>query len=178
MWRISLLDEGVANIIPAYSDGAMIPELGSMHITKGFSNNIYEYETTGQLIQFYHATMGYHCTYTWCKAITAGYFKGWPGLTAARVRRFIKIVEENEMVHMDQQRQGTSSTKPVPIDTDTMEEVTQMPNNDRSHHFYMTITDLEGKLYSYQTGRFPITPNRGNCYVIILYAVDGNYIKA
>ena len=42
----------------------------------------------------------------------------------------------------------------------------------------MTITDLGGKLYSDQTVCFPITSNRGNCYVIIFYAVDGNYIKA
>ena len=59
MLRISLLDEGVSDIIPAYSDGNMMPELGAMPILEGFSNNIYKYETTGQLIQLYHATMGY-----------------------------------------------------------------------------------------------------------------------
>ena len=79
---------------------------------------------------------------------------------------------------MDQQWQGTCSTKPVPIETDTMEEVPQFPNNDFIHHVYMTTTDLDGKLYSDQTGRFPIASNRGNCYVVIFYAVNGNYIKA
>ena len=94
MWCISLLDEGVSNIIPAYSDGAMMPELGAMPISEGFSNNIYECETTGRIIQFYHATMGYPPTSTWYKAITTGYFKVCLGLTAARVRRFIKVVDE------------------------------------------------------------------------------------
>ena len=42
----------------------------------------------------------------------------------------------------------------------------------------MTITDLDCKLYSEQTGRSPITSNRGNCYVVIFYVVVGNYIKA
>ena len=121
--------------------------------------------------------MGYHCTSTWCKAITAGYFKGWPGLTTTCVRRFVKVLEETEMGHMDQNRKGTRSTNPVPIETDTMEEVPQLPNNNHSHHVYMTITNLDGKLYSDQTGRFPITSNRGNCSVVIFYAVDGNYIK-
>ena len=37
MWRISLLDEGVSNIMSAYSDGTMMPELGAMPITEGFS---------------------------------------------------------------------------------------------------------------------------------------------
>ena len=99
------------------------------------------------------------------------------GLTAARVRRFIKVVEETKMGHMDQQRQGTFLTKTVLIDPDKKEEVPQLPNNNCSHHVYMTITDLDVKLYSVQTGRFPITSNRKNCYVVILYAVDGNYIK-
>ena len=178
MWRISLLNEGLSNIITAYSDGAMIPELGSMPITEGFSKKMYECETTGQLIQFYHATMGYPWTSTWCKAITAGYFKVWLGLTASRVRRFIKVVEETEMDHMYQQQQGTRSTKPVPIKKYKMEEVPQFTNNYRNHHVYMTTTDLDGKLYSDKTGRFPITPNRGNCYVVIFYAVDGNCIRA
>ena len=52
------------------------------------------------------------------------------------------------MDHMDQHLQGTQSTKPVPINPDTMEEVPQLPNNERSHHVYMTITDLDGKLYA------------------------------
>ena len=80
MWRISLLDEGVPNIIPAHSDGAMMPDLGVMFIIKGIYNTIYECETTGQLIQFYHATMGYPCTYTWCKSITTATSRDGEGL--------------------------------------------------------------------------------------------------
>ena len=72
MWRISILDKEVSNTIPAYSDGAMMPELGSMTINEGLYNKTYECETTGQLIQLYHATMGYPCTSTWCKSITSG----------------------------------------------------------------------------------------------------------
>ena len=59
MWRISFLDEVVSNIIPAYSDGAMMTELGSTPIIEGFSNIIYECEITGQLIKLYHAKIGY-----------------------------------------------------------------------------------------------------------------------
>ena len=79
---------------------------------------------------------------------------------------------------MDQQRQGKRSTKPSPIKSDTMEEVPQLPKNECSHHVYMKIADLDGKLYSKQTGRFPITSNCGNCYAVIFYAVDSKYIKA
>ena len=67
----------------------------------------------------------------------------------------------------------TGTTEP-----DSMEPVPQTPANDRSHQVYMTITDMEGKLYSDQTGQFPITSNCGNCYVVIFFAADGNYIKS
>ena len=42
----------------------------------------------------------------------------------------------------------------------------------------MTTADVEGKLYSNQTGRCPITSNRGNSVVVIFFCVDGNYIKS
>ena len=78
---------------------------------------------------------------------------------------------------MDQQRQGTRSTNTSLINPDTMEDVPQFTNNNRSHPIYMTITDLDGNLYSDQTGRLTIISNRGNCSVVIFFAVDGNYIK-
>ena len=58
-----------------------------------------------------------------------------------------------------------------------MEAVPQSPQNDRCHHVYMTITEIEGKIYSDQTGCFSITSCRGNSLVVIFYTVDGNYIK-
>ena len=82
------------------------------------------------------------------------------------------------MGHMDQRRTGIRSTKPTTKEADSMDPVPQTPTNDRCHHVYMSITDINGILYSDQTGRFPITSNRGNCYFFIFYASDGNYIKS
>ena len=42
MWRIYLLYEGLYYIIPAYSDGAMMPDLGATSIIERFYNKIYE----------------------------------------------------------------------------------------------------------------------------------------
>ena len=163
MWRISLLSNGGNNIIPNDDDSITEDE----KIPDFFANSIYECDNTNQLIQFYHATMGHPVISTWCKAIDAGYFRGWPGLTSKRVRRFIKVSEPTEMGHMDQRRIGIRSTKPTINEADSMEPVKQTPKNDRCHHVYMSITDIDGKLYSDQTGQFPITSNRGNCYVVI-----------
>ena len=125
---------------------------------------------------------------TWCKAINAGYFQGWPSLTSKRVRENIKVVNETEMGHMDQRRTGIRSTRPKPKQpprstpeqemADVMESPPQSPNNNRCHQVFMTAAEVDRKLYSDQTGRFPITSNRGNSMVAIFYAVDGNYIKS
>ena len=175
MWRISLIPDGGNNIIP--SDD-ISDDIDAIKIPAFFAHSIYECNNTNQLIQFYHATMGHPVLSTWCKAIDIGYFRGWPGLTAKRVRKFITVSEPTEMGHMDQRRTGIRSTTSTATEGDSMEPVQQTPSNDRSHHVYMSITDIDGKLYSDQTGRFPITSNRGNCYVVIFYAVDGNYIKS
>ena len=42
----------------------------------------------------------------------------------------------------------------------------------------MTISEIDGNLHSDQTGYFPVTSNRGNCYVPLVYTVDSNYNKS
>ena len=79
---------------------------------------------------------------------------------------------------MDQQRQGTRSTKLTETESDSMAKVSQTPNNDKFHQVYMTITEVDGKLYLDQTGRFPVTSNRGNAYDALFFTFDGNYIKS
>ena len=95
MWRISLQDKESNNVISDDEDvNWKLPAL--------FANHLYECENIKQLIQFYHATMASPVISTWCKAIDAGYFQGWPSLTSKRVREHIKVVDETEMGHMDQ----------------------------------------------------------------------------
>ena len=98
MWRVSLQDMGGSNILPA-ANCSTVDE--AMPFPKCLANSIYECENTTQLIEFYHATLAYPTLSTWCKAITARYFQGWPGLTAKRVRRFIQVSNETDMGHMD-----------------------------------------------------------------------------
>ncbi|KAL7474692.1 hypothetical protein ACHAW6_000655 [Cyclotella cf. meneghiniana] len=65
-------------------------------------NSIYECKNTGQLINFYYATLGYPVISTWIKAIDKGYFQGWRGLTSDQVRCFINPNMQCEQGHMDQ----------------------------------------------------------------------------
>ena len=124
--------------------------------------------------------MGYPDISTWCKSIDVGYFWGWPILTSSRLFRHIKFTIETEMGHMYQQRQVTHSTKHTTITKKkySMTPVPQTKTNYKTHHVYMKITNLSGKLYSDRTGRFPVTSSRGNCYVVIFYTLYGNHIKS
>ena len=208
MWRMSLLPDGGNNIIPDDSHIVAHDHNGDLHLgnsmhatadaaplTQLLSHlhdaddgviplcyNIYECENTNQLINFYHATMGFPVIATWCQAIKAGYFRGWPQLTDDRVRRFIKFSEEQEMGHMDQRRKGIRSTKTKPATPDTAEDhmvqYQQEPLNDKTNMVFMTLHECEGQLYSDQTGRFPLTSNKGNAYVVLFYTVDANHIKS
>jgi hypothetical protein len=89
------------------------------------------------------------------------------------------------MGHMDQQCQGVQSTKPTPITVplqvpiifdDPMEDVSQEPHNARTHFVFMAIYDFNGNLFTNQTGRFPITSNRGHAYVVVFYIFNANAI--
>ena len=86
---------------------------------------------------------------------------------------------------MDQTRAGIRSTKstlltppenpPLP---DTMEPPEQAPHNDKTNMVFLTLAEVEGQLFTDQTGRFPVTSSRGNNYIVIFYVVDANYIKS
>ena len=59
-----------------------------------------------------------------------------------------------------------------------MEAPEQAPGNDKTHLVFMTLAEVDGQLFTDQTGRFPVTSNRGNNYIVIFCLVDANYIKS
>ncbi len=42
----------------------------------------------------------------------------------------------------------------------------------------MTIIKISGTVFSNQSGRFPITSNRGNKYIVIFYIYNANFVKS
>jgi hypothetical protein len=59
-----------------------------------------------------------------------------------------------------------------------MAEAPQAPLNARTNHVFMHVHAIDGVISSDQTGRFPITSNRGNAYVVVFYVYDANYIRS
>ena len=99
------------------------------------ANSIYKCETTEDLIKFYHVCLLFSVKSTWLKAINAGYFKGWPGVIAKRVQKYIKIISETEKGHMNKVSQGQRSSNKPPQD-DPMETQAQTPTNKKTPHLH------------------------------------------
>ena len=81
---------------------------------------------------------------------------------------------------MDQTRKNVRTTQPItkhhnPPDDAVTTDPQQEPNNTSTHQLFATITDT-GKIYTDQTGRFPVTSSSGNQYIMVLYKYDTNAI--
>jgi hypothetical protein len=73
---------------------------------------------------------------------------------------------------MDQIRKSIRSTQ---INDNDDLEPPQEANNPKTHLLFAAIIDT-GKIYTDQTGRFPVTSSKGHKYVLILYDFDTSVI--
>lgn len=77
------------------------------------------------------------------------------------------------MGRMDQSRKHVRSTKPDKDISNYKEQ--QEPNNHPTHNVFATIEET-GKVYTDQTGRFPVRSSADNQYILVLYDYDSNAI--
>lgn len=103
---------------------------------------------------------------TLIQAIKKGVFLSWPGFSVARVQRHLDTSVASVKGHLDQTRANQLSTK-VSSSTITSQVITGD-----------IITSIQPtyKIYSDQTGRFPVTSSRGHQYIMIMYVYDLNAI--
>ena len=145
------------------------------------SNNVHAHFKKRDIAQYIHAACGSPVPSTWLKAIEAGYFTTWPGLTTELVRRHLPKSMATAKGHLREEHQVLRSTKTTP--TSHLSENSIKPvittNNQPSiqtHWVYMEPIELTGQIYSDQTGKFPITSSRGTKYIMIVYDFDSNAI--
>ncbi len=74
-------------------------------------NSVYSIPSTKGNIKFLHAAAGYPVEDTWTKAINAGNYLTWPGLSTKAVRRHFPESNETQKGHMKKQRQNVRSTR-------------------------------------------------------------------
>ena len=72
--------------------------------------------TMPNLLCYLHACAGYPVASTWLQAIHSGYFLTWPGLSPARVQKYLPKSDETFFGHLKLIRQGVRSTRnPLPL---------------------------------------------------------------
>jgi hypothetical protein len=128
----------------------------------------------GALVGFYHACLGFPVKQTWLNAIKAGKCDTFDGLTYSNAARYCPDADEMIMGHLAQQRQNVRSIKPKPTLLVPL-AVLPPPIATPSNQVFL-ITKLLSKLFTNNTGRFPIRARSGNQYVMIACYANGNLI--
>jgi hypothetical protein len=108
----------------------------------------------------------------------AGNCDTFDGLTYSTAAQYCPDADETILGHLAQQRQNVRSTKtkpggqqPVPLHPAILPPTTISPSNE----VFVQVYPLS-KLYTDDTGRFPVRAWTGNQYIMIAYHADGNLI--
>jgi hypothetical protein len=115
---------------------------------------------------------------TWLDAIKAGNCDTFDGLTYSNVARYCPDSNETILGHLAQQRQNVRSTKakcPTPLSSTTLPTAAPSPEDMLSNQVFIKVYPLS-RLYTDNTGHFPIRARLGNQYVMIAFHADGNLI--
>jgi hypothetical protein len=110
----------------------------------------------------------------WLNAIKAGNCDTFDGLTYSNAARYCPDTDETIMSHLAQQRQNVWSTKPKPMllaPLAVLHPPFAMPSNQ-----VFVVTKPLSKLFTNNTGYFPIRAHSGNQYVMINFHANGNLI--
>ena len=135
-----------------------------------FAGSLYEAKSKADLSTFLHLACWSSCTSTMMTEVKQNFLSKWPGLTEEIVLKLLQKYEATAKGHIRQSFKGKQSTRPrepsgAPI---------QNPN--LTHSFFLQATDLAGKFYTDQTGRFPVTSSRGFKYIMVAYDYNSNTI--
>ena len=123
------------------------------------------------LVHYLHRCAFSPAVTTWTKAIYAGYFTTWPGLTSKLVRKHLPKSMAPSKGHLQQDRQNIRYTKP-PATPPTTPDAPRVC----THKLFAQTIQFTGKCSTNQNGRFPVTSSRGSKYIMILYEHDSNTI--
>ncbi len=136
-------------------------------------NNVYSLPSIPQSVKYLHAAPGFPVEHTWYKAVKAGNFITWLGLTPEAVRKHFPESDKTQQGHMKKQCQGVRSTRTKTAET---EDVPIYPK--KMKDVYIKIHNASKTMHRDQTGCFPATSSKENQYIMVLVEVDGNYIDA
>ena len=133
----------------------------------------YDFPSIAALIPYFHAAAGYPVQSKWLKAIGSGNYFTWPGLTLANANNYCPNDTATLLGYLVQKRQGVRSTKmKAPASLQKQQHILPQVKSNELHVFITLIR----KLYTDDTGRFPVHARSGNRYIMIAYHCDANLI--
>jgi hypothetical protein len=116
--------------------------------------------------------LGFPVKQTWLDAIKAGNCDTFDGLTYSNAARYCPDSDETIKGHLAQQRQNIRSTKPkATIASPPPAAAPEAPSNE----VFIRVFPIS-RLYTDDTGRFPVKARSGNQYIMIAYHANGNLI--
>jgi hypothetical protein len=161
-----------------------IDAISSLAHRREYIHNIYKLPSLEPTICYLHATAGFPPKSTWLKAVRQGNYSTWPLINVKNVAKYFPESEETQMGHMQGQRQGVCSTRPVDapgtINNVNPPNITVLVSDPTptahivAHDTLIRVIDLNDAMYMDQTGHFPFISSLGNRYFMILHHVDSN----
>ena len=139
-----------------------------------FDRQSFDLPSIRALVGFYHACLGFPIKQTWLDAIKAGNCDTFEGLTCSNAAKYCPDADKTIMGRLAQQRQNVRSTKPkqpTPAPLMVLPTTITTPSN----QVYVVRQPLS-KLFTDDTGRFPVRARSGFQYVMIVFHADGNLI--
>jgi hypothetical protein len=175
LWKLPLHPEGiVANGEPPH-DKAI--------------NIIFNLPSACQNFLWFHAAAGFPPKETFIRAIRNRNYARWPKLTIQLIHKYMPDSDETAKRHLKGQRQGVRLTKQKAFKKMIKVEEARIKIEGESSPFhplpptklnniFVHVEDLNEEIHTNQTGAFPPTSQRGNCYIMVAVHLDTNYIFA
>ena len=155
------------NLLPSSQD-VKLPAVTCQQASIG-AYSAYELPSVAALVRYLHAAAGSPIRDTWMRAIRAGNYATWPGLTYNNAAKYFPNTDETVMGHMVQTRQGAHSTKPKnpnkPTNAKTSSSMTVKQPEEPPRELHIHVRHIS-HLYTDDTGRFTVRIRSGNQYIM------------
>jgi len=141
------------------------------------ANYIVPKTNSEKLTRFLHGACGSPCKQSLLNGLKENHLSTWPHLNTFNVKTHIRAPTATILGHMDHQRKNKLSTKIIrqsalEVDLDTRPKAI----NKKCNKVHVILYEESQRLYTDQTGKFPVKSARGYQYVLIAYVYDTNTI--
>ena len=135
--------------------------------------NVLEERSKPDIAKWYHASLFSPLNKTLLQAIKNGHFTTWSNLTVELMKHIPPSMVTSQF-HMKYIRKNINSTNTQGTPPNKDEPMEKLET--RSNHVFANIIDPQQRIATNLTGRFPVTSNRVNKYLFILYKYNSNCI--